>query len=287
MRRFVRWSLRGALVAAVLAYLTVVAYLMANEVSLVFVPPRTASPIPSSLAPHLTQVTRTFPGGATGRLWVLDQASPANAPWAIFLHGNGATVGSAVNVERYEHLRALGLRVVAPEYPGYGDLPGTPSEDGLVSAARDAYAWLRAQGVPPARIVIYGWSLGSGVATALASEVEEGGVILEGAFTGVDDRAAELYPWLPIRLMIATRFASRDRIARIGSPLLLLHAQDDTVIPYAHGERLLSLARAPKTLVTLTGGHIHPNRADKARYEAALRAFVGTTLGLATTAPDR
>ncbi|BCS32856.1 hypothetical protein TBR22_A20800 [Luteitalea sp. TBR-22] len=286
-RRFLRWSLRGALAAVVLAYPTAIAYLMANEVSLVFVPPQTTPAVPPALAAGLEQLPRSLPDGARGRLWVLRQPATPQAPWAVYLHGNGATVGASVNVERYQHLRDLGLQVVAPEYPGYGGLPGVPSEQGLVAAARDAYAWLRSQGVAPTRIVIYGWSLGSGLATALASEVDERAVILEGAFTGVDDRAAELYPWLPIRLMIRTRFASRDRIGAIGSPLLLLHAADDTIVPYAHGQRLLTLAREPKTLVTLTGGHVHPNRADAARYLAAIRTFLATSLGSDAPAASR
>lgn len=283
-RRFLRWSLLGASGAALLAYLTVVAYLMVNEVSLVFVPRRTLAAVPPAVEAQLERLPRALAGGTPGQLWVLRQAARPDAPWVLFLHGNGATVATPENVERYEHLRALGLQVVAPEYPGYGGLDGTPSEQGLLSAARDGWQWLRREGVPASRIVVYGWSLGSGVATALASEVDEQAVILEGAFTGVDDRAAELYPWLPVRLMIRTRFASRDRIATIGSPLLLLHAADDTIIPYAHGQRLLALARSPKTLVTLTGGHVHPNRADRARYEAALREFLGAALGSAALA---
>ena len=285
LRRFLRWSLRGAVVAVALAYLTAIGYLMANEVHLVFVPTRTTPPVSPELASRLEEVPRVLPGGGDGRLWVFREAAAPAAPWVLFLHGNAAPVGAAVNVERYEQLRSLGLQVVAPEYPGYGALPGTPSEEGLVAAARDAYAWLRQQGVPPSRIVIYGWSLGSGVATALARDVEERALILEGAFTGVDDRAAELYPWLPVRLMIRTRFASRERIASVGSPLLLLHAEDDEVVPYGHGQRLLALARGPKTLATLTGGHVHPNRVDRARYEAALREFLGPLVGAEAGAP--
>lgn len=266
--------MRGAAVAAVLAYLTAIGYLMANEVSLVFAPVRTTPVLSPEFARRLEEVPRVLPGGGEGRLWVLRQAAAPSAPWVLFLHGNAAPVGAQVNIERYDQLRGLGLQVVAPEYPGYGTVPGTPSEEGLVAAARDAYAWLREQGVPSTRIVIYGWSLGSGVATALARDVDERALILEGAFTGVDDRAAELYPWLPVRLMIRTRFASRERIAEVGSPLLLVHAEDDAIVPYGHGQRLLALARAPKSLATLTGGHVYLNRVDRARYEAALRGFL-------------
>ena len=191
----------------------------------------------------------------------------------VYLHGNGANLSTPENVERYEALRRLGFQIVAPEYPGFGEVNGTPSEAALDAAARDAWDWLREQGVPASAIVIYGWSLGSGVATDLASAVDERAVILEGAFSGVDDRASELYPWLPIRLMVRNRFASRERIARLGSPLLLLHATDDTIVPVSHARTLLAAAREPRRLVELTGGHVHLNRRDEARYTQALQAF--------------
>ena len=273
LRRFLRWSAVGIVTAAVLAYLTVIAYLMANEVQLVFVPNRKAYAIAPEVAARLERIPRTPRGPGTGLLLVMRQSAHADAPWVVYLHGNGANVDTPENVERYEVLHRLGLQVVAPEYPGFGELSGSPSEAALDAAARDAWEWLRAQGVPAASIAIYGWSLVSGVATDLASVVPERAVVLEGAFSGVDDRASELYPWLPIRLMVRNRFASRDRIAHLGSPLLLLHATDDTVIPVAHARMLLAAAREPRRLVELTGGHVHLNRRDETRYTQALQAF--------------
>jgi fermentation-respiration switch protein FrsA (DUF1100 family) len=285
-RRFLRWSLIGAVAAAVLAYGTAIGWMMANEVALVFVPNRKAYPLSPDVAARIERVSRPVRGGAPGLLWVLRDPDRADAPWVIFLHGNSANVSTPENVARYRQLLGLGLNVVAPEYPGFGVVSGEASEPGAVNAARDAWEWLRASGVPSTHIVIYGWSLGSGVATHLAATVDERAVVLEGAFTGVDDRASELYPWLPVRLMIRNAFASRDRIARIGSPLLLLHARDDEVIPFAHGEHLLQAAREPKRLVGLTGGHIRPNIRDEATYLGALRQFLGDVLGAARVSPD-
>lgn len=277
-RRFLRWTLAGVLVALLLAYLTIVAWFAANETVLVFAPSHRAYDVPPLIAERLERLPRTLPNDTPGELWVMRQASD-DTPWVLFLHGNSANVSTPGNVERYEQLLALGVSVIAPEYPGMGTLGGTPSEAGAVAAARDAWQWLSEAGVPSSRVAIYGWSLGSGVATQLASEVDEAALLLEGAFTGVDDRAMELYPWLPVRLLVRNPFASRDRIARAGSPLLLLHAEDDTIIPFPHGERLLSLAQAPKRLVRLKGGHIHLNHEDRATYEAALRQFFGDVFG--------
>lgn len=264
--------LLAAAVAAGLAYATAMGWVMAHEVDLVFKPNRRAYAVALE-APAGITIARTLPDGRPGQLWVVRHAGRPDAPWVVYLHGNGATVATPENVERYGVLHDLGLQIVAPEYPGFGVLDGVPSEAALGLAARDAWAWLREQGVASADIAVYGWSLGSGVATDLASVVDERGVVLEGAFTGVDDRGREVYPWLPIGLMIRNRFASRERIGRLGSPLLLLHATDDQVIPVGHARRLLALAQPPRRLVELTGGHVHPNRAARARYTGALRAF--------------
>lgn len=274
-RRFLRGSLIGALIAVALAYGTAVGWLMANEVQLVFVPNRKVYTVAPDVAARIERVQRVTAAGTPGLLWVMRQTARPDAPWVLYLHGNGANVGTPENIERYRHLHGLGLQVVAPEYPGFGEVAGSPSEAALVAVARDAWNWLRASGVPPASIAIYGWSLGSGVATELAITVDERALVLEGAFSGIDDRASELYPWLPIRLMVRNRFASRNRIGRTGSPLLLLHATDDTIVPVAHARILLALAREPRRLVELTGGHVHPNRHDQARYVAALRTFFG------------
>lgn len=274
-RRLARGSLLGALVASGLAYLTAIAYLKVNEAALVFAPNRQVAPLPDDLAARARWLPSATASGSLGELLVLTSPVARDpAPWLVFLHGNAAHVASRPNLSRYRQLLSLGVHVVAPEYPGYGRLDGSPSEAGAVEAARGAWTWLRESGVPPDRIVLYGWSLGSGVATHLAVEAEERGVVLEGAFTGVDDRASELYPWLPVRWIASHRFASRERIARISSPLLLLHARDDRVIPFGHAERMLALASGPKRLVALSGGHVVPNEADAARYEEAWRRFL-------------
>jgi fermentation-respiration switch protein FrsA (DUF1100 family) len=278
-RRFLRWSLLGATAAVVVAYATVVGWFMAHEVALVFAPSARQHPLPPDLASSVERVSRARRDGTPTLLWVLRTDDSPRRPWVVFLHGNTANVSTPENVTRYRQLHGLGLQVVAPEYPGFGELAGIASEPAAAAAARSAWDWLRASGIPASNIAIYGWSLGSGVATHLASEVDERALVLEGAFTGVDDRARELYPWLPIRLMIRNPFASRERIANVGSPLLLLHAQDDEVIPFAHGQRLLEAAREPKRLVTLHGGHIRPNVRDQATYLGALRRFFREAFG--------
>lgn len=275
-----------SLVAAL--YLGALGWLKWNEVALVYRPVTRLDPLPGDLGLQPERLRAAGEDGASHLLWVYRSAYGAEAPWVLFLHGNGANVTTSINVARCHQLSLLGLNVVAVEYPGFGESPGEPSEPAMVAAAQAAWRWLTADiGVPKPRVAIYGWSLGSGIATQLASEVEEGALVLEGAFTSVADRAGEEYPWLPVSLLLRHPFASRDRIGAAGSPLLLLHARDDDIVPFAHGERLLAAARGLRQLVPLAGGHVYPNLVSEDAYLRALHAFLSEALDHALTPPPR
>lgn len=288
MRGLVRWALPSAVVSVLLAYGTIIGYMMSREVALVFQPNTLQHVVAADLQLSTERITFSGSRSEPRLLWAMRLAARPDAPWVIFLHGNSANISTPENVTRAHQLRLLGLQVLAVEYPGFGALDGVPSERSAAAAAEDAWRWLReSAGVPARRIAIYGWSLGSGVATHLASTADEAALVLEGAFTGVDDRASEEYPWLPVRWMLNNPFASRDRIAQAGSPLLLLHARDDEVIPFAHAERLLSAARGSRQLVPLSGGHIVPNLAAEDDYLSALHTFLGQAFETTLSAPPR
>ncbi|HET7696151.1 MAG TPA: alpha/beta fold hydrolase [Vicinamibacterales bacterium] len=267
--------LAGAAFIAIAAYGGAIAWLVANETALIFENRhalgdlRPAKPYEEIDAPvEGAQQSRA-------RAWLMPGtgAAPA-APWVIFLHGNSATIASRMNIHHYERLRALGLNVMAPEYRGYGGLGGEPTEAGLAEDARNAYELLRRQkNVAPDRIVIYGWSLGSAVAVTLASQVDEGAVVLEGAPASIVDIGSQRYPFFPIRWLIRNPFESIARIARVGSPLLFLHSPEDGIIPIAEGRRLFDAAPPPKQFVEVAGGHIYASEKDP-RFFTAVGAFL-------------
>jgi fermentation-respiration switch protein FrsA (DUF1100 family) len=176
-----------------------------------------------------------------------------DAPWLIYFHGNGENVSRYLPFTR--QLVAMGLNVLMLEYRGYGASEGTPSEAGLYRDAEAAYTHLLEQGVDPSRIALYGFSLGSGVATHLAANAEVAAVVLEAPFTSVPDVARSIYRIVPTRLM-RNRFDSASRIDRIGAPLLVLHARDDRVVPFAQGRALFERAEDPKALFELSGDHL-------------------------------
>jgi fermentation-respiration switch protein FrsA (DUF1100 family) len=191
--------------------------------------------------------------------------------WLLICHGNLGNIGYRQRPEYYALIRDLGINLLAFDYRGFGESTGAPEERGLYADATASYEYLtRTLRVPPERLVIFGHSLGSGVAIELASRVPAAGLIVEGAFTSVVERGQELFPLFPVGLIATQRFPSLDRIASINMPKLFLHSPEDTVIPYAHGRRLFDAARDPKRIVDVKGGHEYAFRKDQATYAAAI-----------------
>ena len=279
MRKTVR---RGLIVVAVLAgvgYLTPVVYLMANERRMVFQPDqfggRTVVPLPDSLRLVSNRVSLMSGDGAT-ITGIVVPASDTAAQWLLYLQGNAGNVTSSVLPQFYARWHALGLNILAIDYRGFGESESrTPDEKGTYADARAAYEWLRmTRGVPPERIVLYGHSLGAGVAIELALHVQAAGLIVEGAFTSVPDRGAEIYPWVPVRWISRQRFENIEKIGRVAMPKLIMHASDDEIVPYDHGQRLFDAARAPKEWVELKGGHMNAFLRDSAHFWGHARGFV-------------
>jgi fermentation-respiration switch protein FrsA (DUF1100 family) len=237
-------------------------WLVSQETALVFQAPRVLGDLRP--AAPFEQVTIPRADGLRQIAWVMRTASQPDAhAWVIYLHGNDATIASRLNILHAERLRALGLNVLAPEYRGFAGVDGTPSEAAVDTDGRAAYDYLRTVlHVPAQRIVIYGWSLGSAVAVDLASHVEQGAVILEGAPASVVAIGQQRYPYFPVRLLIRNPFDSIRRIGAIDSAILFLHSPDDAVIPIAEGRRLYKAAPEPKRFIEVSGGHVYASERD-------------------------
>jgi fermentation-respiration switch protein FrsA (DUF1100 family) len=174
-------------------------------------------------------------------------------PVVLYLHGNGASL--RWRVDRFRALTADGTGLVALSYRGYGGSSGSPTEAGLIKDAEAAYAFTVARYVP-SRIVLWGESLGTGVAVALAAEKPVGHVVLQSPFSSAADVGAERYWFVPVRLLMKDQFRSDLRIGKVTAPVLVLHGDQDQVVPFALGERLYGLINAPKRFVGFPGaGH--------------------------------
>lgn len=272
------------LAALAAGYVVLLLLVRLMEPHLIFAPgsARTLTPPPADLGLDPRPVRFRAGDGVSLSAWAMPAAAGAGY-WLLICHGNGGNLSEGGRPLHYAGLRGLGLGLFAFDYRGYGESEGTPGEAGVYRDAEAAYRYLRdSLGVPPERIILFGHSLGSAVAVELAGRVPAAGLILDGALSSGVERGQELYPYLPVRWLARNRFESNRKIGRLTLPKLFLHAQDDQVVPIAHGRRLFAAAPPPKRFVTLTGGHGDAFLADSAAYYGAIAGFVAELGGRAS-----
>ncbi len=190
-------------------------------------------------------------------------------PVVLYFHGNGGSLAWRAN--RFRSFTADGTGLVALSYRGFGGSTGSPTEAGLIADAEAAYTYASKR-YPAERIVVWGESLGTGVAVALAELRKISRLILETPFTSAADVGARVYWFLPVQLLMKDTFHSDERIAKVTAPLLILHGTADGVVPIAFGQKLFALANEPKRFVRFDGGG-HSNL-DQFGAQDAIRAFL-------------
>ncbi len=157
---------------------------------------------------------------------------------------------------KYAPLLDAGFGLFLAEYRGYGGNPGKPDETGITADARAVMAYLAEQGIAGERVILYGESLGGGPAVKMALEFDVAGVVLESPFTSIADVAQSHYWYLPARWLVLDRWDNAERIARLDAPLLILHGENDRVVPSRFGRELFERAPEPKRAVFVPGaGH--------------------------------
>jgi fermentation-respiration switch protein FrsA (DUF1100 family) len=221
---------------------------------------------------ELREVSFETADGVALRSWWLP--SRAGQPAIAYFHGNGGNVGH--RAECLRRFASAGLGVLMVEYRGYGGNPGRPSEEGLYADARAALDFLERNGVARDRVVLYGESLGSGVAVRMASERPPGALILEAPYTSLFEAAIEHYPAWLVRLIQRDRYDSLSLIGTIRAPLLVLQGERDEVIPVALGRKLFAAGNQPKEAWFAPSGH-HNDLREHGALEVAI-GFIGRTL---------
>jgi len=190
------------------------------------------------------EVTLTTADGLSLLSWYLPPQD--GRPVIAYFHGNGGHIG--YRAERLRQFARHGYGVLMAEYRGYGANPGTPSEPGLVADGSAALGFLGGEGITPHRLVIYGESLGSGIAVSLAAERDVAGLILEATFTSVAEVAQYHYSFIPASALVRDRFDSLARIGDVKAPILVLHGERDRIVPVRFGRALFDAAPQPKEL---------------------------------------
>lgn len=231
----------------------------------------------AGLAEGMQDVWVSFDSKATGQparlhgLWLAADKPAPRAPVLLYLHGARWNVeGSSPRIRR---MQELGFSVLAIDYRGFGkSTAGLPSEETAYEDARAAWDWLAAK-YPDRPRYVFGHSLGGAIAIDLASKVQdEEGTIVEGTFTSIPDVASTFkWGWLPVGPLITQRFESIKKVDKIGSPLLVVHGDSDSLISSALGRRLFDAATGKKHFVLVEGGSHHSTMVvGHAKYREAL-----------------
>jgi uncharacterized protein len=237
------------------AYLILVGILYIFQRSLLYLPDQRSATPAASGVPEMREVRLKTADGLELTSWY--RRAVTCHPTIVHFHGNGGNISHrAFRVHPYLD-SGYGLLLV--EYRGYGGNAGTPHEDGLYADGRAAMAFVRAEGVPANEVVLYGESLGSGVAVQIAAEQRRegdavGAVILEAPMSSVTDVAAYHYPIVPVRWLLKDRFDLMANIGDVAAPVFMIHGENDRVVPVRFGRLLFERAQEPKESRWVPGG---------------------------------
>jgi uncharacterized protein len=238
-----------ATLAAVAFALLLAAYFGQRRL-MYFPDPVRTEPTDIGLAAVSEHVLSTPDGARLVTWWA--KAKPGR-PTFVYFHGNGGAL--AARQPRFERFMGEGWGVYMMAYRGYSGSTGSPTEVDNIADALRAYDWIVAQGVTS--IILYGESLGTGVATQVATQRPSIGLILDAPYTSTWEVGALRYPFLPVRLAMWDRYETRRYIRDVRVPVLVIHGVLDPIIPVEMGREVARLAHEPKTLVEFPrGGHI-------------------------------
>lgn len=234
----------------VLGYSSCIVYMLAIEDRLVYAPTKPAEEWCTKPSAGIEDVSLPTADGVMSA-WFF----PAEDPAGVILMCHGKAGNLSTRAKYLPLLRDLfHCSILIFDYPGYGLSEGEPSENGCYAAADAAYDWLeREQGFRPEQIIIYGESLGGGVAVDLASRRPCGGMLLVHTFADLPSVAQRVYPWLPVVPLMRNRFDSVSKIGRIRAPVFAAHAGDDELITQGDFERLFDAIAAPKARLIRAG----------------------------------
>jgi pimeloyl-ACP methyl ester carboxylesterase len=260
--------MKKALIICAVLYVLVFAGLIIFQRHFIYVPFVSCLQGPPVLAAGYQPVTVTTEDGLTLTGW--HHPARDGKPTILWLHGNADSLAVAATMA--QPFAAAGYGIMAVGYRGYNCQPGKPSEQGLYADARAFMRALLADGLRAQDVVIFGHSLGSGVAVQMATEFRARGLILMGPFLSVASMGQVRFPMFPTYWVVRDRFDSAAKIAGIGMPLLLAHGDADFIIPFAQGQQLFQLAHEPKEFMAIPGGS-HVDQFERG-FDAVMRRWL-------------
>tara|TARA_B100000579_G_scaffold434103_1_gene454246 strand:- start:465 stop:1301 length:837 start_codon:yes stop_codon:yes gene_type:complete len=162
----------------------------------------------------------------------------------LFLHGNAGSLENRIH--KINHFKDMNVNFLIVAWRGFSGNKGQPTEIGLYEDARSSIKWLKQKGIAEENIIIYGESLGTGVAIEVAQNKNFAGIILESPFTSMIDAGKNKYPFLPVAFLLKDKYESKKKIKNIKIPILVMHGKVDNIVPFDMGKQMYELANQPK-----------------------------------------
>lgn len=273
------------LTIAALSYAFLVVLLWLLQSRFIYYPGmgREIATTPSAHGARYDDLTLETSDGERLNAWWVPAESPRGA--VLLLHGNAGNISHRIHYALM--FRRLGYSTLLLDYRGYGKSTGSPTEQGTYVDAESAWRWLTiTRRVPERDIVVFGESLGGGVASWLAARHQVRALILASTFTSAVDLGSELYPFLPVRLVSRFRYNTLARLRDVRAPVLVVHSREDEIIPFRHGRRLFETAGEPKAMLELAGGHNQGLVFGREEWVKALAAFLDASENKLPTSRD-
>jgi fermentation-respiration switch protein FrsA (DUF1100 family) len=261
------------LISVAIAYTVVLAIVFLFQSRLVYYPEigRAVTVTPQTYGLRFEPVEIRTADGETLQAWWVPAEDARGT--VLFFHGNAGNMSHRLDyLLLFKRLRYSTLIV---DYRGYGKSSGAPSEEGTYRDAEAAWDYLRsARGAGPRDVVIAGESLGGAVGTWLAARIQPRAVLLFSTFTSATDLGADVYWFLPVRLISRIGYDNLANLKRIRAPVFVAHSRDDDIVPYAHGKKLFEAASEPKAFLEMRGGHNEGFVFARPEWAAQLGAFL-------------
>ena len=162
----------------------------------------------------------------------------------VYFHGNAGKLENRIH--KLNHFRDMDVNFLIIAWRGFSGNEGNPTEEGLYIDGTSAINWLKKKGLKEEDIILYGESLGTGVATQIAQNKNFAGIILETPFTSMVEAAKNFYPYIPVGLILKDKYENNEKIKNINIPVLVMHGEADQIVPFWMGKKIFNLASEPK-----------------------------------------
>jgi fermentation-respiration switch protein FrsA (DUF1100 family) len=270
------WGIFKSVIIIIAAlYILVVLFMYIFQTRFIYFPAREISITPASAGLTYEDVYFKSRDGLSLNGWFVPSDSARGT--ILFCHGNAGNISHCL--ESIRIFNELGLNVFIFDYRGYGQSEGSANEEGSYLDADAAYDYLIGErNIDPRSSIIFGRSLGGAVAAELASTKKVAALIIESAFTSIQDLGSEIYPFLPVRLLSRFEYNTLEKIESVDCPKMIIHSRDDEMIPFRHSRRIFEAAGEPKDFMELSGGHNDGFLTARGRYKSGIGRFLDRIL---------